>query len=66
MVGLGRIVYATSSGQRLRWLSELGVKPGPVRSLPINEAVPAAPVSGPEPRLAEQIIVLHRQYHRGP
>lgn len=65
MVGLGRIVYASSSEQRLQWLGELGVGPGPVMSLPISEVVPDADVSGPEPRLAEQIFALHRQYHRG-
>ena len=65
MVGLGRIVYASSSEQRLQWLREFGIEPGPVRSLPINEVVPAAEVLGPEPRLAERISALHRQYHLG-
>src|SRR5690625_851973 len=31
MVGLGRIVYASSSAQRSEWLKNLGIQPGPVR-----------------------------------
>src|SRR5918996_2695703 len=36
-VGLGRIVYAASSAQLASWLSELGVPPPPVRTLPIQD-----------------------------
>ncbi|HEY2267626.1 MAG TPA: nucleoside deaminase, partial [Streptosporangiaceae bacterium] len=32
-VGLGRIVYVSSSGQLTAWLAELGVPPSPVRAL---------------------------------
>jgi tRNA(Arg) A34 adenosine deaminase TadA len=32
-VGLGRIVYVSSSEQLMRWREELGVKAGPVRTL---------------------------------
>ena len=48
-VGLGRIVYATSSAQLSEWLAELGVPPPPVRTLPIQEVVPDATVDGPVP-----------------
>ncbi|MEV1177472.1 nucleoside deaminase, partial [Nonomuraea sp. NPDC049784] len=34
-VGLGRIVYVSSSEQLASWLSELGVPQPPVRTLPI-------------------------------
>jgi tRNA(Arg) A34 adenosine deaminase TadA len=63
-VGLGRIVYATSSGQLSAWLAGLGVPASPVRALPINDVVPGAVVEGPAPELAEQIHALHRRFHR--
>ena len=43
-VGLGRIVYVSSSEQLAAWLAELGVPPPPVRTLPIREVVPGVPV----------------------
>ena len=51
-VGLGRIVYATSSAQLAGWLAELDVAPCPVRALPIREIAPDVVVEGPEPTLA--------------
>ena len=39
-VGLGRIVYVSSSEQLSTWLAELGVPPPPVRSLAIRETSP--------------------------
>ena len=63
--GLGRIVYATSSEQMTGWLAELGVAPAPVLPRPINEIVPAIPVAGPAPELAEQVRDLHRAFHSG-
>ena len=64
-VGLGRIVYATSSAQLSEWLSELGVPGPPVRTLPIHEVVPEIPVEGPVPSLAERIRDLQRRFHTG-
>jgi tRNA(Arg) A34 adenosine deaminase TadA len=64
-VGLGRIVYATSSEQLSAWLAELGAPAAPVRPLPIREIVPEAVVEGPVPELAETIRDLHRRFHRG-
>jgi tRNA(Arg) A34 adenosine deaminase TadA len=61
-VGLGRIVYVTSSEQMGRWLAELGVSPAPVRPLSITEVVPALVVAGPVPDLAEQVHDLHRRF----
>lgn len=63
-VGLGRIVYASSSRQLVTWLAELGVSPGPVRPLPIQEIVPDVVVEGPVPELAEEVRDLHRRLHR--
>jgi len=62
-VGLGRIVYATSSRQLVAWLTELNVPPPPVRPLPIQEIAPAVKVEGPVPELADEIRALHRRFH---
>ncbi|WP_022923261.1 nucleoside deaminase [Serinicoccus marinus] len=58
-VGLGRIVYASSTAQLTAWSAELGREPGPVAPLPIQELVPGAVVDGPDPELAEQVRALH-------
>jgi tRNA(Arg) A34 adenosine deaminase TadA len=63
-VGLGRIVYASSSEQLSAWLAELGVPAPPVRPLPIRDIVPDAVVEGPAPELAAAIRELHRRFHR--
>lgn len=62
-VGLGRIVYVTSSEQLAAWRAELGASASPVRALPIREVVPGLPVDGPVPELAEQVHDLHRRSH---
>jgi tRNA(Arg) A34 adenosine deaminase TadA len=62
-VGLGRIVYVTSSEQVAAWLADLGVPPPPVRRLPIQEIVPGLPIEGPVPDLAEQVHDLHRRFY---
>jgi tRNA(Arg) A34 adenosine deaminase TadA len=62
-VGLGRIVYASSSEQLVIWLAELRVPASPVRPLPIREVVPGIRVDGPVPELAEQIRELHRRFY---
>ncbi|MFB4288085.1 nucleoside deaminase [Nonomuraea sp. ATR24] len=62
-VGLGRIVYASSSEQLGQWLAEMGVAGPPVRPLGIREVVPDAVVDGPAPDLAAQIRTLHRRFH---
>lgn len=62
-VGLGRIVYASSSAQLTGWLAELGVQPGPVRPLPINDVAPGLVVEGPVDDLAAEVRELHRRFH---
>ena len=62
-VGLGRIVYVSSSEQLTAWLTELGVPALPVRALPIREVVPDLVVEGPVPGLAEQVRDLHRRFY---
>ncbi|MER7792280.1 nucleoside deaminase [Streptomyces sp. NPDC097640] len=62
-VGLGRIVYVSSSEQLAGWLAGLGVPAPPVRTLSIREVVPGAVVEGPFPALAERVHELHRRFH---
>lgn len=62
-VGLGRIVYATSSAQLTTWLRELGVAPSPVRALPIQDVVDGIEVLGPVPALAPAVHALHERYY---
>lgn len=59
-VGLGRIVYASSSGQLGQWLRELGEVPPPVATLPINQVAPGVLVEGPCPELVPEVRDLHR------
>ena len=61
-VGLGRIVYVSSSGQLIAWLTELGVPPSPVQALAINQVAPGLVVQGPVPGLDEEVHELHRRY----
>jgi tRNA(Arg) A34 adenosine deaminase TadA len=61
-VGLGRIVYVSSSEQLIAWLAELGVPPSPVNPLPINQVAPGLVVQGPVPGLDEQVRELHRRF----
>ncbi|ANU15669.1 tRNA-specific adenosine deaminase [Planococcus maritimus] len=62
-VGLGRIVYASSSKQLGEWMKELGAAPSPVRNLSIGDILVEARVDGPVPELAEQVHALHRRLH---
>ena len=61
-VGLGRIVYASSSAQTARWVAELGGSPSPVAALPITAVAPGIPVDGPDEELAERVHALHRRF----
>lgn len=62
-VGLGRIVYASSSKQLVQWLEEIGAPPSPVRNLAIEEVIREPIVDGPVPELAEEVRGLHRQLY---
>ncbi|HEY4578067.1 MAG TPA: nucleoside deaminase, partial [Yaniella sp.] len=48
LVGLGRIVYASSSAQLTAWRTEWGLPSGPVLPLPIQEVAPEVDVAGPD------------------
>src|SRR5699024_2577556 len=58
-VGLGRIVYASSSVQLVEWQKELGIDPSPVKPLPIQEVIHQTEVDGPDAEPAEVIRQLH-------
>src|SRR5262249_44511986 len=61
-VGLGRIVYATSTGQTGAWLAELGADPAPVLPLAITDVVRAVVVADPASDLAGQVRDLHHRF----
>jgi len=63
-VGLGRIVYASSSEQLATWLSELGVGPARVLNLPIQAVIRDTVIDGPVPELAEEVRELHIQSYK--
>ena len=60
-VGLGRIVYASSSQQLSRWHEEWGLTAGPVLPLPITAIAPQLPVAGPDAELSEQVRALQER-----
>ena len=60
-VGLGRIVYATSSEQLTAWRAELGAPASPLRPLAIKDVVPGVVVDGPAPELADAVRDLVRR-----
>ncbi|SDK22223.1 Cytidine and deoxycytidylate deaminase zinc-binding region [Actinopolyspora mzabensis] len=64
-VGLGRIVYVSSSAQLAEWLTEFEAATPPVRTLPITEIVPDLVVEGPIDGLAEEVRELHRRAVNG-
>ena len=64
-VGLGRIVYATSSIQLSQWMAEIGIATSPVRAIAITDILASAEVEGPAPELAEDVRALHVRHHKG-
>ena len=63
-VGLGRIVYATSSEQLTAWRTEWGGPASPVAPLPITAVAPKIPVDGPAPELADEMKALYEAKFR--
>jgi tRNA(Arg) A34 adenosine deaminase TadA len=63
-VGLGRIVYATSSEQLTQWLTEWGAPRPPVAPLPIGTVAPGVTVDGPAPELADTMKTLYEARFR--
>ena len=62
-VGLGRIVYASSTAQLVQWRAEAGAPAGPVLPLPVQQVAPGVVVQGPVAELAEQVRVLQQEAH---
>ena len=62
-VGLGRIVYISSSEQLAEWLKDWGVAGAPVTTLPINAIAPNIPVEGPVAKLDDEVRRLHDIFH---
>ncbi|WP_456845607.1 nucleoside deaminase [Cellulomonas sp. P5_C6] len=60
-VGLGRIVYVTSSEQTGGWLAGWGVPAAPVAALPISAVAPGILVEGPVPGLDDEVRELQRR-----
>lgn len=59
-VGLGRIVYAVSSGQLTAWRKAWDLPPSPVIPIPVTAVAPGVRVAGPAPDLEEELRSLHR------
>lgn len=62
-VGLGRIVYASSSEQLGGWQAEMGIPDSPVRRIAIDDILNGATVDGPVPELSEKVRTLHAKRH---
>ncbi|WP_432791429.1 nucleoside deaminase [Brevibacterium sp. K11IcPPYGO002] len=62
-VGLGRIVYASSSQQLSAWHKDWGLAPGPVLPLPVQDVAPGIEVAGPDPELSTRVRNLHARLH---
>ncbi|MBM9465103.1 nucleoside deaminase [Aeromicrobium sp. YIM 150415] len=62
-VGLGTIVFATSSAQLTEWHRTWGIPAGPVAPLPITQVAPRIPTRGPVPELGAEIRGLHARMH---
>ena len=63
-VGLGRIVYATSSAQLSQWLAEWGAPAPPVAALPIATVAPGVVAEGPVDKYAEEMKALYEAKFR--
>lgn len=63
MVGLGRIVYASSGDQLRTWRRELGIAgTSPIAPLPISAVAPNIPVAGPDPDLSLEVRALYERW----
>jgi tRNA(Arg) A34 adenosine deaminase TadA len=63
-VGLGRIVYATSSEQLTQWRAEWHSPPSPVAPLPITAVAPRLEVDGPAAEFADTMKALYEEKFR--
>lgn len=63
LVGLGRIVYASSTAQLTAWHVEWNIPAGPVAPMPIQQVAPGIEVAGPDAELSSQVRDLQAQLH---
>ncbi len=63
-VGLGRIVYATSSAQLSAWREEWGCPPAPVAALPISIVAPRIVADGPVAEFEDEMKALYEARFR--
>ncbi|MDN6730865.1 MAG: nucleoside deaminase, partial [Atopostipes suicloacalis] len=63
LVGLGRIVYASSTEQLKQWNEEMGIDKGRLKGLSIPEVINDTEVDGPDETLAEKVRDLQFSYH---
>ena len=64
LVGLGKIVYVSSSKQLSEWLKELNVETGAYSVKSIQEMILGADVEGPHEELSQEVKALHERYHK--
>ena len=57
-VGLGRIVFASSTGQLSRWCASWGLPEAPVAALPITTVAPGIQADGPVEEFAEELRAM--------
>jgi len=60
-VGLGKIVFASSSEQLGKWMVEFQAEPIPIAPLSIKDVAPAIETEGPFPEFADILRELHRK-----
>lgn len=64
LVGLGRIVYASSSAQLKEWKKEIGITDsGPLKGLSIEEVINDIEVDGPDEELSQEVKQLQIKYY---
>jgi len=61
LVGLGRIVFATSTPQLIEWKQEFGHEPLGIKPLRIVDVLPETSVAGPFPEFAQEVRAMHRR-----
>lgn len=61
-IGLGRIVYATSSAQLAQWLAEWRIPRSHVRDLSIQQVLTGVTVDGPAPELVDAVRALQQRF----
>ncbi|ADI38255.1 putative CMP/dCMP deaminase [Waddlia chondrophila 2032/99] len=63
LVGLGKIVYISSSAQLASWLKELNIHEPPINFIPIQEILPHTQVIGPIAALTDRVKNMHVRHY---